>query len=244
MCRHLAHVGPPVPLASLLSDAPHSLCDQARAPRHQAVGRTNPDGWGVAWYPDGRDDPELHRSVSPIWDDEAEPWRHVRAPAVIAAARLASPGTRPSDPDNNAPFTAGRWAFSLNGFAFRDGREHRLRAALPASRAAALVGDTDSEVLFQLLLARIDDGADPSEAMRAVHGLVAPDDDVRVNLLLTDGREIVATAWGNSLFALRAPDRCVVASEPLDDDPRWTRVPDRSLVDATGIHPLETRSTR
>lgn len=57
----------------------------------------------------------------------------------------------------------------------------------------------------------------------------------RLNLLLTDGTSIAATTWGDTLWYL-APagaDRAVVASEPYDDDPRWCRVPDRTLVAAT-----------
>ena len=53
MCRHLAHLGSPGPLHDLLFGAPHSLARQARAPRHQLEGDTNPDGWGVAWYEAG-----------------------------------------------------------------------------------------------------------------------------------------------------------------------------------------------
>lgn len=54
----------------------------------------------------------------------------------------------------------------------------------------------------------------------------------RLNLLLTDGERIVATAWRNSLWYLTGPDRTVVASEPYDDDPRWREVPERTLVTA------------
>ena len=52
MCRHLGYLGAPVVLHDLLFGAPHSLCAQARDPRYQISGQTNPDGWGVAWYPE------------------------------------------------------------------------------------------------------------------------------------------------------------------------------------------------
>ncbi len=55
----------------------------------------------------------------------------------------------------------------------------------------------------------------------------------RLNLLVTDGASIAATAWGDSLWYLAVPgDRTVVASEPYDDDPRWREVPDRTLLTA------------
>ncbi len=237
MCRHLAYVGPPITVSSLVFDPPHSLRVQARTPDHQAPGRTNPDGWGVAWYPEGASTPERYRSTTSIWDDDAFTEGSRRSGAIIAAARLASPGTA-LDADNNAPFVDARWSFSLNGYAFRDDRETGLRAALSSERRAQLRGDTDSEVLFALVLDRIDAGRDPAGALRDVSALVDPGERLKVNLLLTDGASLVATAWGNSLFIRLRADSVLVASEPLDDDPAWTRVPDRSLVDGTHISSL------
>ena len=40
------------------------------------------------------------------------------------------------------------------------------------------------------------------------------------------GTTVVATAVGNSLFARPG----WVSSEPLDDDPAWSRLPDRTVV--------------
>ena len=237
MCRHLAYVGAPVAVSSLVFDAPHSLRVQARTPDHQPPGRINPDGWGVAWYPDGSSTPERYRSTTSIWDDDSFTDGPQRSRAIIAAARLASPGTT-LVATNNAPFVSSRWSFSLNGYAFRDDREARLRAALSPERRTALGGDTDSEVLFALVLDRLDAGCRPADALRAVSALVDPGEHLHVNLLLTDGASLVATAWGNSLFIRPRADSLLVASEPLDDDPAWARVPDRSLVDGTRISPL------
>ena len=51
--------------------------------------------------------------------------------------------------------------------------------------------------------------------------------------MLTDGHELVATRWGNSLFLRRdvpRPGSVIVASEPYDDDADWEEVPDHTLV--------------
>jgi glutamine amidotransferase len=188
----------------------------------------------VAWFPDAAREPRSYRSTTSIWADESFDCQDRRSGAIVAAARLASPGTTLDD-RNNAPFVTGRWSFSLNGYAFRDGREPPLRAALSTARRAQLRGDTDSEVLFGLVLDRLDDGADPADALSAVTALVDPDDDVRLNLLLCDGETVVASAWGNSLYLRSGDESIVVASEPLDDDPAWQPVPDRSLVDTTAL---------
>ena len=75
-------------------------------------------------------------------------------------------------------------------------------------------------------------GASPDEALADTTGrLAALTPDSRLNFLLTDGRSIAATAWGDTLWYLAEPGRSlVVASEPYDDDPRWLAVPDRSLI--------------
>ncbi len=55
----------------------------------------------------------------------------------------------------------------------------------------------------------------------------------KYNFVLTDGHELVATRWGNSLFVRRdvpLPGSVIVASEPYDDDPDWQEVPDHTLV--------------
>lgn len=235
MCRHLAAIGAPV-VADLLFDAPHALRDQARTPKHQPVGRINPDGWGVAWYPPSAPAgtaPEHYRTVTPIWDDHEFPARArtIECRAVIAAARLASPGLA-LDSEGNAPFVDGPWAFSLNGFVegFGAGIGDELRAAASDARRAALASDTDSEVLFALVLDRIDTGMPAAEALAAVMHLVTGITTGRVNLLLTDGDVVYATRWRNSLFATST----VVASEPLDGTDDWLAVPDRSLVVVDG----------
>jgi len=59
------------------------------------------------------------------------------------------------------------------------------------------------------------------------------DPAARLNLLLTDGRRILATTWGDTLSYLVDGYGYVVASEPYDDDPRWVDVPDRHLLEVT-----------
>ncbi|MDN0198749.1 ergothioneine biosynthesis protein EgtC [Streptomyces sp. S.PNR 29] len=63
----------------------------------------------------------------------------------------------------------------------------------------------------------------------------------RLNLLLTNGETIAATAWGDTLWHLTRPGGgTVVASEPYDDDPRWQEVPDRTLLTASRTDVLLT----
>jgi len=233
MCRHLAYVGSPAGLAHPLFDAPQSLAKQAEHPRHQISGTSNPDGWGVAWYTEGRAEPEWYRTVTPMWDDETFAARAaaLSSGAYIAAARLASPGASLVD-TGNAPFVCGRWAFSLNGLVhgFTEGIGDELRSRLHPDRHAAIAGDADTEVLFALVLQELDAGADPPTALSSVVRDVLAITTGRLNLLLTDGRRLYATRVGNSLFRMGS----VIASEPIDDDAAWVEVTDHSLVVLAG----------
>ena len=251
MCRHLAYLGPPVDLASLLLAPPHSLVDQAQAARFQDSGTKNPDGFGVGWYavdahmnsPEGA--PQRYRTAEPIWDDVefAALAPSATATAALAAVRLASPGA-PVEVSGNAPFVSGPWLFSLNGVVHHhfDGVGTALRAGVSPRRGAAIEGVTDSELLFAMALDRMDAGATPAEALAATVAAVTARTTGKLNLLLTDGHRIAATAWSNSLFTRTdrsgAGPSTLVASEPLDDDPAWVRVPDRALVtaDDTGAY--------
>jgi glutamine amidotransferase len=212
MCRHLAYIGAPVTLHEVLFAAPHSLCEQARHPRHQTSGSDNPHGWGVAWYERGANTPMRHRTVIPMWDDEqfAEPSRHTSATALLAAARLASPGATLTEA-GNAPFVAGQWAFSLNGIVndFRGGAGEALRAHIGAEAVAALEGDADTEVVFAIVRARLDAGDGPGEALATAVHEITEITTGRLNLLLTDGSRVAATRFGNSLFVREG----MVASE-------------------------------
>jgi glutamine amidotransferase len=240
MCRHLAYLGPPVTLHDLLFDAPHALAAQSHHPRFQSSGRTNPDGWGVGWYTAPAGEPERVRTVTPIWKDDAFAARSrtVETGAFLAAARLASPGATIAE-SGNAPFLSGRWLFSLNGIVhgFTDGVGDDLRDRVSPVRRAGIVGDADSEVLFALVLDRLDAGEPAPAALAGVTHDVLEITTGRLNLLLTDGTQVAATRAGNSLFA-RAT---TIVSEPLDDAPDWQEVPDDSVVCLVDGEPVVER---
>jgi glutamine amidotransferase len=238
MCRHIAYLGPPRTLGSLLHDPQRSLEVQSWRPAFQREGAMNADGWGVGWWDVAvRPEPARYRTASPMWTDGSfRSVAHVvQAEAMLAAVRSATPPS-PIVDTGNAPFASGPWLFSLNGFvtAFRAGIGEQLRRSLTVERAAGIEGSADTEVLFALVLDQLDAGATPADALARVTATVLALTEGKLNLLLGDGQAITATACGNSLFTLRdsglAADGVLVASEPLDDDPAWERVPDGSVV--------------
>jgi glutamine amidotransferase len=219
MCRHLAWLGRPRSLAELVLESPSSLLVQSYAPRRQRYGTVNADGWGVGFYVPGRTEPARWRSARPLWGDAwfASLARVIESGCVLAAVRSATVGM-PIEESAAAPFTDGRWLLSHNG---------RVdRAVLPASAAAE--STVDSALLAALVFQR-----GPERLADVVREVAAADPAARLNLLATDGTRLVATTWGDTLSVLTTEDGVALASEPWDDDPAWTDVPDRHLVVAT-----------
>ena len=219
MCRHLAWLGRPRSLAELVLEPPSSLLVQSYAPRRQRYGTVNADGWGVGFYVPGRTEPARWRSARPLWGDAsfASLAPVLESGCVLAAVRSATVGM-PIEDSAAAPFTDGRWLLSHNG---------RVdRAVLPASAAAE--STVDSALLAALVFQR-----GPERLADVVREVAAADPAARLNLLATDGTRLVATTWGDTLSVLTTEDGVALASEPWDDDPAWTDVPDRHLVVAT-----------
>ncbi|HET6185799.1 MAG TPA: ergothioneine biosynthesis protein EgtC [Trebonia sp.] len=240
MCRHLAYLGPRASLRSLLIDPPHSLYRQAWAPRRQRHGTVNADGFGVGWYADGDPVPARYRRGVPMWGDPSLPdiARVTRSGAVLAAVRSATEGTAAGE-QAAAPFGDGRWLFSHNG---------RLegwpaaaaavaeRAAQPSAAAVllSLEAMVDSAFLWALVLQRLRAGSPMAAALAGTIAAVeAAGGTGRFNFLLTDGSSLAATACGDTLWYRASQGAVTVASEPDDDGPGWTEVPDRHVLTAT-----------
>jgi glutamine amidotransferase len=128
----------------------------------------------------------------------------------------------------------GRWLFSHNGVvAGWPTSVATLAGKLPVTELLTLEAPTDAALLWALLRDRLRAGEDP---LVAVTDLVATVERAapgsRLNLMLTDGKVLVATAWTHSLSVRATGDAVVVASEPSGTEPGWTPVPERHAVRA------------
>ena len=220
MCRHLAWLGQPVTVASLMLEPPSGLLVQSYAPRRQKHGLMNADGWGAGFF-DGPH-PRRGRSAAPLWGDVsfASVAPALSSSCVVAAVRSASVGM-PIEPSASAPFTDGTWLLSHNGLVDR--------AVLPLSPHAE--STNDSALLAALIFERGLDALGDTVA-----AVAADDPNARLNILAGNGSRLLATTWGDTLSVLRRPDGVVLASEPYDDDPAWQEIPDRHLVEVIGHH--------
>jgi glutamine amidotransferase len=249
MCRLAAYLGPPLYLEELIAKPRHSLMRQSLH-ADQAKVVTNGDGFGIGWYGE-RTAPGVYREVMPAWSDDnllalsqtmssGLFFAHVRAATAGGIAR-----------QNCHPFRHGRHLFMHNGqiggyAALRRTLESWLPDALYAERRGA----TDSELLFLLALARIEQGMAADEAVLEVldevmalmrqQGIEQP---LRFAAALADGERfhafrIASDGQPPTLYLRRssaAMAGTTVASEPLcDEQGEWQLLPDGAVVTVAG----------
>ncbi|MCB5910249.1 ergothioneine biosynthesis protein EgtC [Streptomyces pinistramenti] len=237
MCRHIAYLGPEIPIGKVLLEPPYGLYRQSWAPRHQRHGTVNADGFGVGWYAPGDPVPARYRRAGPIWADECLPGiaRVVRTGALLGAVRDATESGADAEAAA-APFAGGHHLFSHNG-AVRGWPDALapLTTALPPVELLRLAARCDAAFCWALIQHRLAVGDDQGRALaHTVAAVAEAAPGSRLTFLMTDGTAIAATTWGDTLFHLSIPGGgTVVASEPYDDSPHWTEVPDRTLLRAT-----------
>ncbi len=241
--------GPEVTLSSVVLEPEHSLLVQSYAPKEMMSGVVNADGFGVGWYaPWSGEEPAVYRSDGPLWSDRsfASIAPRIRSRSVFAAVRSATPGL-PVEESGTPPFASGPFMFAHNGAIedFRRTAIRPLRDAMSEESYAGLLGTTDSETIFAVLLDQLrrSSGNLAEASVQTIRHVseVCANLGVKatLNLGVTDGEAMAFTRYstegpGNSLYFVedgRAfPGAVVVASERLDGDAGWRTVPDRHLV--------------
>lgn len=210
MCRFTFYHGPPLRLASLVTEPENSLIHQSFE-SHEREEPLNGDGFGVAWYAGEREaEPGLFRSVTPAWNNLnlLSLSRVVHSRCIMAHVRAATQVKSVSEA-NCHPFVAGRYAFMHNGDV--GGFLHVRRALLARLSDRSfqrLGGQTDSEHLFALFLDQLGDpaevGTPESIAEALMHAMAeslvlsrtfAPGSDSYFNIAVTDGHSAVITRF-------------------------------------------------
>ena len=241
MCRWLAYIGEPRPIEPLLYDGPNSLCEQAQH-SHKAKLGVHGDGGGLGWY-GSPDEPAIYRDAGPAWaDPNLRELTRVLESRIFFAHVRASTGA-PNIAINCHPFRSGRYLFMHNGQigGFPQLRR-RLFGMLSDACFDAMVGGTDSELLFQLMFTNglADDPVNAIrrtisdvDALRRSHGI---EEAFRATLAIADGENVWALRWSSdkyvpSLFLNHASNGALAVSEPIDEDvSSWSVVPENSLM--------------
>jgi gamma-glutamyl hercynylcysteine S-oxide hydrolase len=256
MCRIVAYLGErKMPLSSLILEPKHSLLVQSYAPEEMMSGVVNADGFGAGWYvPEVDGEPAVYRSNAPIWADRsfASIAPKASSATVLAAVRSATPGL-PAEESGVPPFSSGHYLFAHNGAIknFRTTAMRPLRDLLSDESYSGLLGVTDSETVFALLLDRLRGAkartGDAETLAEAAAETVRHVSDLctrlgvyaSLNIGVTDGRAMAFTRYstegpGNSLYLMEiggaSPNAVIIASERLDGDPGWQPAPDRSVL--------------
>ena len=211
-------------------------------------------GWGVADYPDGV--PVVEKQTWAAFEGEhfTKAAARVYAHTVVAHVRRATVG--PISFENTHPFHYGRWIFAHNGTlpGFEDVRFKLLENMDPLHRSE-IWGETDSEHIFRYLLSLFLQHPETGLYETVRLGLeqivdwcreVAPEKEIGLNIVLTDGERLVGSRLNRSLYHLHRDHlhtcticgkthvhhdpkqdyRAIeVASEPVTFDEVWTEVP-------------------
>ena len=248
----------PTKVECTLVHAQNALMVQSR---EDQAGVSHTHGWGVATYTENI--PQVERQAWAAYHGE-----HFRRTAarvfsrtVVAHVRRASVGS--VSLENTHPFVHGKWVFAHNGTlrAFGAMREWMLDAMTDEHRMA-IRGATDSEHVFHFVMSRwaTRPGLTPGEALRTgLQEVIAqsrktePAAAIGLNVLLTDGEELVGSRWGRTLWHVERDkvqdceicgfphihhdpnthyQAAVIASEPISDEP-WTAVPEGTIFRVT-----------
>jgi predicted glutamine amidotransferase len=212
----------------ILSQVHHSLMRAENALETQS--QDHPHGWGVAYYVAGT--PHVIKSDKSALNDQL--FRRVSgivsSQTVIAHIRNATEGE--VNLLNTHPFQFGPWVFAHNGNIkeFATHRTSLINEIAPALRPYVL-GETDSELIFFLilteLLRKVDlSRADPpfstvlastrlalSKLEKIIgqffQGLNGTDKETYLTFILTNGKTMLAHQGGKQLFYSTYKNRCV-----------------------------------
>lgn len=256
MCRLVAYSGLPCALESVITLPPHSLIEQSHAATEAKLS-VNGDGFGFAWYDQNRL-PGLYREVMPAWTDGnlLSLARTIRSGLFLAHVRASTFGQ--VSRSNCHPFTQGEWSFAHNGQISNFAQvKRRLEALLPDELYAVRHGNTDSELIF-LLLIHYGVDQNPLKAMRhllksikTINDNNTPDNGFRMACVMSDGRTLYAWRISSdqrspTLYYKQPRDQTtndqtlntIIASEPIDDDTdQWQAIAEDCLltVDDNGL---------
>jgi len=255
MCRLYGfQANEPTKIECSLVHAQNALLDQGI---QDAAGLTHGHGWGIGVYPDGI--PVVVKKSWAAWHGEhfKKVASRVYSYSVIAHVRRATVG--PPAVENTHPFSHGRWLFAHNGTIHNfDAVRPFMLEATDFMHREEIHGSTDSEHIFRYFLTLWQHHPERpirktmSECIRNILAWshdVSPAAPPALNLLLTDGHQMVGSRLGRTLWFIERdhidiceicgkshvdhdpsqPYRAVeIASEPITHE-KWLGVPDATV---------------
>ena len=208
MCRLYAFRGTePTKVECGLVHAQNALMAQSR---QDLSGSRHIHGWGVAAYENSH--PHVERQAWAAYHGEHFQRAAARVYATVVIAHIRAATVGEPNLDNTHPFVHEHWTFAHNGTlpGFETVRHHLLEQTA-LDHKNAIKGQTDSEHLFHFILSRIE--AAPERPLAETVTLAAsdvigwcrkaaPDRKIGLNVMLTDGHNLVGTRSGRTLYHL------------------------------------------
>ena len=208
MCRILAYLGKqPIAIGDLIDKPENSLLNQSRKV-HAGTMELNADGVGISWYEHSiNDNPGLYKSTRPAWNDTnlQHIANKIKSSCFLGHIRASSVGD--VNLYNCHPFAAEQYSFVHNGTIHGfEAMKRKLINELSDASYNSLKGQTDSEHFFVLLLDMLFknkiDKLDLTKAEKVVNkaidkisALQSKDNITRLNTVLTDGKQLLATRY-------------------------------------------------
>lgn len=245
MCRWMAYKGQSIYLEDWLLNSEHSLIEQSKS-ADLTKYEVNGDGFGIGWYGQ-KPEPGLFKSIRPAWNNTnlKSLAAHVTSPLFLAHVRAAT-GT-PIQETNSHPFQYKNWLMVHNGL-IHDFElvKKELVSYIDAEYFPCIIGSTDSEILFYLLLSN---GLqkDPHSAVTKTIALIDSIASLhsikfalRMTLGISDGQSLWAVRFSSNLksstlfYSLETENnesQLLVVSEPMDDcEICWVPVEENTIL--------------
>jgi len=193
-------------------------------------GQDHPDGWGVGYYV--ARSPHVIKSSNAVMNDSIfqKISGVVSSETVLAHIRKATSGEL--NILNTHPFQHGNWVFAHNGNIKRfSGHREKLLQLCSKDLRNFILGNTDSELLFYLLLSKLSKYVDlhleckfsfhlvqaAKDMIRDVLSVVGPISDYKkegdkgtyISFIITNGKLMLAFQGGKELLFSTYKTRCL-----------------------------------
>lgn len=241
MCRWIAYSGSPIYPKNYLYEEQFSLVEQSQHAR-KSKSIVNGDGFGLGWYGNLKE-PGLFRDILPAWNNENLRSLAHQIEARIFMAHVRAATDTAINRDNCHPFALEEKLFMHNGQIGEYLKIRRqLENLLDDRLFAARLGNTDSELMFLLLIqyeVETDFAAAINELIVTVQktladaAITAP---FRFTAAFSDGTKLQAVRYSSDRFAPTlfyhcTETGCLLVSEPLDDDlAGWQKIQSNQTI--------------
>ena len=242
MCRHIGYIGKKKDLNSILLKHKHSLIELAYKPKHMKEAKLNADGFGLAWKNEKKF--QLYKNYIPIWNDLnlSSICKSISSSLVIGNVRSATI-IENQGYFNTHPFYYKNYIFSHNGYIkeFNSITKDRIYKKLNIKFKNLVKGNTDSELIFILLMQYINNTKNIEESIRDVIEIIKTNFSAcMLNFLLATINEkgkdtLFATKFAKglkapSLFYIKNKNHNITVSSEKLNEQNWITIKNNSLL--------------